>query len=292
MTTCIGNPVYDYIETPYLKTEDRILSGCSTNACIVMRKLNMETTLVGNIGSDYLDDFKKSMNALGIEYYIKECRVSGGFSLKYFNNGDRELKILGIADKIDNFPQKILKSRVILLAPILQEINFDLMELREKFNGILFLDPQGFLRYVENGKISRKKNPKIEEIVGMCEIVKPNEYETEVMTGFDPRKDHEKALETLYSWGCKIAIVTLAEKGSVIFDGDEFIKIPPYKTKAIDPTGAGDTYAGGFIFEYLNKKDLYETGLFASCTASIMVENMGKIPVTEEEVRKRVRTLE
>lgn len=63
----------------------------------------------------------------------------GGFSLKYFNNGDRELKILGIADKIDNFPQKILKFKVILLAPVLQEINFDLIELREKFNGTLFL---------------------------------------------------------------------------------------------------------------------------------------------------------
>ena len=292
MITCIGNPVYDYIETPYFKPERRILSGCSTNACIVMRKLNMKTILVGNVGSEYLKDFKKSMNALSIDYYVNECKESGGFSLKYFNNGDRELKILGIADKIESFPQKILQSDVILLAPILQEIRFDLRELREKYKGTLFLDPQGFLRYVENGKISRKKNPQIEEIVGMCEIVKPNEYEIEIMTGFNPRKDYKRALETLYSWGCKIAIVTLAEKGSIIFDGDEFIKIPPYTTKAIDPTGAGDTYAGGFIFEYLNKKDLYETGLFASCTASIMVENMGKIPVTEEEVRKRVRTLE
>lgn len=291
MITCVGNPVYDYIETPYYKTENRILSGCSTNACIVMRKLSMKTILVGDVGRDFIEDFKKNMKELQVEYYIKECKESGGFSLKYFNNGDRELKILGIAGEIDSFPEKILKSEVIVLAPILQEINFDLNELREKFRGIIFLDPQGFLRYVENGKILRKKNPEIEKIVSLCDIVKPNEYEAKVMTGINPRKNYKRALEILYSWGCKIAIITLAEKGSVIFDGEEFVEIPPYRTKPIDPTGAGDTYAGGFIFEYLKKKDIYEAGLFASCTASIMVENIGKIPVTEEEVRKRVETL-
>ena len=131
----------------------------------------------------------------------------------------------------------------------------------------------------------------MEEVVALCDIIKPNEYEAEIMTGINPRKNPKDALETLYSWGSEIVIITLAEEGSVLFGGEEFMTIPPYTTEAIDPTGAGDTYAGGFIFEYLNGKDLYEVGLFASCTASIMVESVGKIPVTEEQVRTRVASL-
>ncbi len=292
MITCIGNPVYDYIETPLVKPEKRILSGCSTNACIVMRKLNMATTLVGSVGSDFLEDFKKSMEELGIQYYAKECEESGGFSLKYFDNGDRELNILGIAEKIEQYPREVLHSDAILLAPILQEISFDLHHLREEYEGMIVLDPQGFLRCIKNDKIMRRKNPQIEEIVGVCDIVKPNEYEAEVMTGTDPKEDPKTVLETLYSWGPDIAIVTLGEKGSLIFDGSEIMEIPAYRTTTVDPTGAGDTYAGGFIFEYLSTGDSWNAGLFASCTASIMVENLGEIPVTEEEVRRRVAELE
>ncbi|MEA1993063.1 MAG: PfkB family carbohydrate kinase [Euryarchaeota archaeon] len=291
MITCIGNPVYDYIETPEVKPKGRILSGCSTNASIVMRKLGMETTLVGSVGREFLDDFKNQMKAMDIAYHINESEKSGGFGLTYHDNGDRDLEVLGIANKIEAVPKEILSSEAIMLGPILQEIAFDLEWLREQYEGMIFIDPQGFLRYIENGKILRRKNPDIERIVSICDIVKPNEYEAEVMTGINPQKNPEGALETLYSWGSEIAIITLAERGSIIFDGNEVIKIPPYRTKAVDPTGAGDTYAGGFIVEYLNKKDPYKAGLFASCTSSIMVENVGKIPVTEENVRKRVASL-
>jgi sugar/nucleoside kinase (ribokinase family) len=75
----------------------------------------------------------------------------------------------------------------------------------------------------------------------------------------------------------------------MIYDGSEFIRLPAYETFAKDPTGAGDTFMGGFIFEYLNTKDLFDVGLFATCTSSIVVENVGpRFPVTEKEVRSRV----
>ncbi|RME28891.1 MAG: hypothetical protein D6800_03410 [Candidatus Zixiibacteriota bacterium] len=87
-------------------------------------------------------------------------------------------------------------------------------------------------------------------------------------------------------------IVTLAELGSIIYDGNSFIDIPPYAVDLVDATGAGDTYMAGFTFEYLRSGDLQRAGCFASCTSSIMIEHVGPdFPLTETAVRQRQEQL-
>jgi sugar/nucleoside kinase (ribokinase family) len=100
-------------------------------------------------------------------------------------------------------------------------------------------------------------------------------------------------VRALHAFGCKIAIVTLAEAGSIIFDGTRIYEIPPYEVDAIDPTGAGDTYAAGFMVKYLETPDdLTGVGCFASCVSSIMVSNSGPdFPLTRAEVERRQKTL-
>jgi sugar/nucleoside kinase (ribokinase family) len=87
-------------------------------------------------------------------------------------------------------------------------------------------------------------------------------------------------------------IVTLAELGSIIYDGNNFINIPPYEINLVDATGAGDTYMAGFTFEYLRTQDLYRSGCYASCTSSIMIEQVGPyFEMTEQAIRQRQETL-
>src|SRR5512147_2983570 len=65
---CIGNPVYDEIITPHIRTEGRVLSGCSTNACLAARKLGVSKVgFVGCIGRDRETDFRQSMDKYGID---------------------------------------------------------------------------------------------------------------------------------------------------------------------------------------------------------------------------------
>jgi sugar/nucleoside kinase (ribokinase family) len=70
------------------------------------------------------------------------------------------------------------------------------------------------------------------------------------------------------------------------------MRIPPYTTTDIDPTGAGDTYIGAFITKYLEGKSIFECGVFASAAASIKVEHSGPdFPLTYAEASRRMHQL-
>lgn len=290
MITGIGNPVFDLIETPYLKTEGRVLSGCSTNACLALSKLGRKAALVGKVGEDFDDTFRKDMEKYGIEYAVEESEESGGFKLIYYDkHGNRTLDVLGDAGKIDFFPEAYSSSDWILLGPILQEIDLDYVEMvRQQSNAKIFTDPQGFLRRVEEGRIVHEKTDEIQRVAALSDVFKPNEMECKVLTGIDPREDYETPAKMLKEWGAGVVIITLAEEGSVIYDGNEIYRIPAYATTAKDSTGAGDTYAAGMIFALDRGYDYFQAGCFAGCVSSIMIENCGPdFPLTIEETEAR-----
>ena len=293
MITAIGNPVYDFIKTRKTSTERRVLSGCSTNAALALAKLGREVRLIGAIGEDHHHRFVGELDKWRIEYEVYPSKETGGFSLIYYDDfGNRTLDLLGRADPIGELdPAKIKDSDAVLIGPILGEVSFDqIRQIRGAFDGLFFCDPQGLLRGAdENGRIFHEKPAGIEEALGLFDIVKPNELEGLVLTGINCRENPYEAAKTIHSWGPKLVIVTLAELGSVIYDGEQFIDIPPYEINLLDSTGAGDTYMAGFTYEYLHSGgDLKRSGCFASSVSSIMIEQIGPdFEMTEQDVRVR-----
>ena len=296
MITAIGNPVYDYIKTLKIESDGRVLSGCSTNAALALAKLGEKTKLVGAIGRDYHQKFIQKLKEYEIEPVVQLSKETGGFSLIYYDDyGNRTLDLLGRAGDIGHIDPQIYEySDAVLIGPILGEVSLgEITTIRDNFRGLLFCDPQGLLRNADSaGRIHHSKPPMIEEAMGMFTVVKPNELEAKVLTGIDCRHDPYKAAEIIIGWGPEIVIITLAELGSVIYDGLDFIDIPPYKIDLVDSTGAGDTYMAGFTFEYLRTGDLRKAGCFASSVSSIMIEQVGPdFILSEAEVRRRQATL-
>lgn len=290
MITCIGNPVFDSIETLRTKSNGRVLSGCSTNACLALAKLGIKTTLVGRVGPDFISSFQSQMDAYNIPYLIEKSEQSGGFQLIYHDErGNRTLKLLGEAGKISITPGALSDTDWILFGPILQEIDLGyIRKIKDRSKAKIFIDPQGLLRFQSGGEILHKKTEDIEEIASFSDVFKPNELECKVLTGIDPREDYETPARMIKSWGPEIVIITLAELGSVIFDGVKFYEIPPYETDVLDSTGAGDTYAAGILYSMIKGYDLFEAGCFASCVSSIMIENCGPdFPLNPDEAEKR-----
>ena len=296
MITAIGNPVYDYIKTQKIETNGRVLSGCSTNAALALSRLGEKVRLIGAIGDDYRAQFTEKLEKINIEPVVIDSNETGGFSLVYYDDfGNRTLDLLGRAHDIGHIDSKCYSdSKAVLIGPILGEVSFDTIKsIWKNFDGLFFCDPQGLLRNAdEKSRIYHEKVRGIEEILGIFDIVKPNELEGKVLTGIDCRQDPFKAAEIIKNWGPRIVIVTLAELGSLIYDGNTFIEIPPYEIDLVDATGAGDTYMAGFTFEYLKTGDLKKAGCFASSVSSIMIEQVGPdFIMTEDEVRRRQKTL-
>ena len=297
MITAIGNPVYDYIKTQKVTPDGRVLSGCSTNAALALAKIGEKVRLVGAIGDDYKDHFSRELSALGIEYEIIPSKETGGFSLIYYDDfGNRTLDLLGRAAPIGKIdPAWYRDSEAVLIGPILGEVSFEnLIDIRENCEGLFFCDPQGLIRDADkDNRIFHEKVEGIEEILGLFDIVKPNELEGRILTGIDCREDPYHAARIIKSWGAGVVIVTLAELGSLVYDGNEFVDIPPFGIDLLDSTGAGDTYMAGFTFEYLRTGgNLRRAGCFASCTSSVMIENSGPdFSMTEGQIRERQEKL-
>jgi sugar/nucleoside kinase (ribokinase family) len=275
----VGNPVYDSIITPFSSTSGRVLSGCSTNACLAAKKLGLaKVGLVGCIGPEFEPKFRRDMAAFGIEVSVDTTgHGTGGFRLVYDEKGDRTLDVLGVGGRITpaNFPEEFLQARFIIIGPILGEVDRVLIEfLRSSTTSKLFLDPQGLIRSIgsDNRIVHKCDGVEFAKIARQVDFVKPNEHESTIITG---EVDPVLGLSRLSEMGVSVPIITLAERGSLLLEDGRLRRIPPYPTRAVDPTGAGDVYAGSFITHYERTASLAESSLYASAAASIMVEQVG-----------------
>lgn len=295
MIVAFGNPVYDYIKTPTLTTGERVLSGCSTNGCLALARLGHQTALVGRVGPDYYQRYQRELQRYGVQAITQLCEQTGGFNLIYDHHGGRTLDVLGVAEAIETVPPECAAAQVVVVGPILQETSFELIEqLRNATSAPLFLDPQGLLRRIgPHHRIEHFFPPELAQVAALFHVIKANELETKVITGIDPRCDGAEAARRLKALGCAIAIVTLAEAGSIIYDGQTMHRIPAFPTQAHDPTGAGDTYMAGFIDAYLgDSSDLYRAGCYGAAAASIWIEYTGpNAPLGRDELERRAIAL-
>ena len=100
----------------------------------------------------------------------------------------------------------------------------------------------------------------------------PNAFELELLTG---ETDYCKGADFMIEMGVKIVAVKLGGQGCYVTDGQERLRIEPFKVKVVDTTGAGDAFCAGFLYGLINSKSLYECGRLGNFVASRSVTAMG-----------------
>lgn len=120
------------------------------------------------------------------------------------------------------------------------------------------------------------------DLLQLVDYLIPNEYEIATMTGFQIQNitDTDQAAQQLLSKGVKNLIVTLGNKGSVIFEGNtnNSVDIPAWKVQAVDTTAAGDCFIGAFAVGLSKEKSVKDAAAFASAAAAISVTRLGAQP--------------
>ncbi|MDB5062585.1 MAG: ribokinase, partial [Mucilaginibacter sp.] len=144
------------------------------------------------------------------------------------------------------------------------------------------VDAQGYLREVVNNDVHAIDWADKKEALQYVDILKVNEHELEVLTGYTNIRDGAKILA---DWGVKEVVATLGSLGSVIYDDKVFYDIPAYKPIAVvDATGCGDTYMAGYLYKRAKGAGIQQAGEFAAAMAGLKIEASGPFSGTEEDV--------
>ena len=281
----IGNPTF------HISNDVHSLSGPSVYSATTAAKLGIEQlAIVSSLGSAMTRDFVQSLDALGIpEYFIVTDEEDSARRIKYVNEKEQLIEFIGIPHKIGirTIPDEFLQARAILLCPSLQEINSELIEwICNSSDSLVFLNPQ--LRTIDaDGHLEFTKEFNLmEKTHCFLEVIQSNEQESFLITG---ESDPFLAAELLVEWASETCIVTLGERGSLIYDGNDFHIIPPFNTNSVDELGAGSVYLTGFVSQHLAGKTLSECGAYGSSLASVKVESNGfDFEFNQNEIKRRI----
>jgi sugar/nucleoside kinase (ribokinase family) len=289
----IGSPTYDIISAPYLDTQERVLSGSSTMSCSVATRLALENiALLGSVGPDFRTQFISDIKRIGLpEYVVVNAENTCGFNIVCDGYNGPSLDLLNVAGKIGirDIPDEFLLAKSIILSPALHELDVELVEwLSSSSESRLHFAPRGLLRRVTNGGrvVYDDNSTVIKTILDSVDTVCVNQQESSIISG---EKDPLLSAELLSESGISTVIVTLGEKGSIIYDGRDFVSIPAIESDVKSCLFAGDAYLAAFASNQLRKDNLVESGLFATGVASIVSEKPSfDFPLDTIEIQRRI----
>ena len=277
---CIGHITLDKVATP--EAEIFMAGGTSFYFSHAIRNMNVKYSLVTSLAASEMH-FAEEMRSNGIEINVQPSAHTVYFENIYSHNQDhRTQRVLQTADPFTAAQLAGINASIFHLGPLLaDDIPLDLIKMLAQRSAVS-LDVQGYLRKVENNNVIAIDWKDKREALPYISILKVNETEMEVLTGY---KDVRKAAKLLSNWGVNEVVITLGSMGSVIYTDENFYIIPAYIPNAVtDATGCGDTYMAGYLYQRNKAATPQEAGAFAAAMASIKIAASGPFTGTEAAV--------
>ncbi len=132
--------------------------------------------------------------------------------------------------------------------------------------------------------------PVEDALLSKVTIVTPNEVEASILTGVKvvDEQSAAQAADWFFQRGVKKVVITMGGMGAYVADGTHAELTPAFRVNAIDTTGAGDAYNGGFVTALSEGNDIFAAARFAAATAALSVQKMGTTPSmpTREEIEE------
>ena len=281
---CIGHITKDKIITP--RHTVYMAGGTSFYFSYAFSHLpqNVSFQLVTKLGESEMQSVE-DMRKAGIDVQVYPSRHTVYFENKYGENqNDRTQRVLERADPFTIDEMQEVDAGVYHLGSLLSDdFSADVVKYLST-KGRISIDAQGYLREVRGEKVYPIDWAEKREILAHTDIIKVNEHEMEVITGFnDPRA----AALRLAEWGVKEVCVTLGSEGSIILADGKFYDIPAYEPKEIvDATGCGDTYSAGYLWCRAQGMGFEESGKFAAAMCTLKLEHSGPFDRDIDDVRR------
>ncbi|MCB9602404.1 MAG: bifunctional hydroxymethylpyrimidine kinase/phosphomethylpyrimidine kinase [Sandaracinus sp.] len=267
----------------------RVIGGSATYASLA-GSFFTEVQLVGVVGKDFPDDLVQTMRGRGIDCDGLEVADGPTFHWEGRYTDDltsrTSLKTeLGVfADFDPKIPEKFRSTPFVMLGNIAPELQIAVLD-QVKSPKLVVADTMNF--WIDGAR------PALEKLLKRVDVLVINEEEARQLTG----KHHMiQVAAKLLEMGPKTAVIKQGEYGAWLFAGQHVFNAPAFLLEAVDPTGAGDSFAGGFLGyvaragnlepETLKQAVIYGSAVASFCVEGIAVDRL--LTLTREEIVNRV----
>ena len=285
----VGSVAYDTVETPFGNNE-KMLGGSASHFSIAAHFFT-DVSIVGVVGGDFTEQEVFESRGIGLRDLE---RIDDGKTFRWGGRYDYDLNVAHtlftdlnvFADFQPKVSEESKRSRLLFLGNIQPDLQRGVREQMPNAE-LVALDTMNL--WIEHTRDSLVRTIKVVDVV----II--NDAEARQLTGIP---NIIKAAREILNWGPKALIVKRGEYGAALFTKDSYFAIPAYPLESVfDPTGAGDTFAGGFMGylasqEELNEDAMRRAMIFGSVMASFNVEEFGTERVrrlTHSEINDRFR---
>jgi sugar/nucleoside kinase (ribokinase family) len=289
----VGTVAFDAIETPFGKT-DKILGGAATFIGLSASHFNLNSAIVSVVGDDFPQEYLDLLTVRNIDISGLEI-VKGGktffWSGKYHNDlNSRDTLVTELntlADFQPKVPENFKDADVVMLGnlhPIVQSSVLDQMTYKPK---LVVLDTMNFWMDCALAELL--------EVIKRVDVITINDEEARQLSG---EYSLVKAAAKIHGMGPKYVVIKKGEHGALLFHNKEVFFAPALPLEEVfDPTGAGDTFAGGFAgfitqSENISFNNMKQAIIQGSNLASFCVEKFGTERMQElkrEEVQERLK---
>jgi sugar/nucleoside kinase (ribokinase family) len=289
----VGTVAFDAIETPFGKT-DKILGGAGTYIGLSAAFFNLQSAIVSVVGDDFPQEYLDLLTERNIDISGLEI-VKGGktffWSGRYHNDLnsrdtlDTQLNVL--ADFQPKVPENYKNADVVMLGnlhPLVQSGVLDQLESKPK---LVVLDTMNF--WMDCAL------PELLDVIKRVDVITINDEEARQLSG---EYSLVKAAAKIQEMGPEFVVIKKGEHGALLFHGNQVFFAPALPLEEVfDPTGAGDTFAGGFAgfitqsenvsFENMKNAIIYGSNLASFCVEKFGTDRM--VGLDKKEVVSRLK---
>lgn len=271
-----GTMAFDAIETPFGKT-DKIIGGSATYAAWSASHFTQPIKQISIIGGDFPQDELDELHARGVEFegveVVKDEKSffwSGRYHMD-MNSRDTLVTDLNVLEKFNpQVPESYQGCEFLMLGNLMPSLQKQIIEQLRERPKLIIMDTMNFWMDIALDSLK--------ETMKLVDLIMVNDSEARQLSG---EYSLVKAAQKIMTMGPQYVIIKKGEHGALLFHGHHVFYAPALPLEDVfDPTGAGDTFAGGFIGHLAHTKDIsfenMKTAIIiGSAMASFVVEKFG-----------------
>lgn len=288
----VGTVAFDAIETPFGKT-DKILGGAGTYIGLSASQFGIKSGIVSVVGGDFPKEYLELLNQNNIDTQGIEVIKNGKtffWKGKYHNDlNSRDTLITDLnvlADFNPKVPENFKNAKFLMLGNLHPSVQLSVIHQMETKPKLIVLDTMNF--WMEHTWDELLK------VIAKTDVITINDEEARQLSG---EYSLVKAAQKISAMGPKYIVIKKGEHGALLFHKEDVFFAPALPLEEVfDPTGAGDTFAGGFIgyltktgdisFENMKRAVISGSNLASFCVEKFGTERMKNL--TKEEIQNRL----